>query len=185
MVYTNWKLHISAYTVLIILIQRNLIDQFQFFFSKRYTESCFYIVEDLLWLGCADQNAGNFFVLKQPAKSHVCKLFTTLCSQIIEFTNLIQSVFIQSAFFKESSVCTDTTVFWDSVKITVCQLSLCKWAECDQTFLKFTGCFSIREVSEMFDLPASTLRYYESEGLFRYNGVLSIFDYGISTSSTP
>lgn len=114
-------------------------------------------------------------MLKQPAKSHVCKLFTTLCSQIIEFTNLIQSVFIQSAFFKESSVCTDTTVFWDSVKITVCQLSLCKWAECDQTFLKFTGCFSIREVSEMFDLPASTLRYYESEGLFRYNGVLSIF----------
>ena len=45
--------------------------------------------------------------------------------------------------------------------------------------------YTIRELSEMFDLPASTLRYYESEGLFRYNGVLSIFDYGISTSSTP
>ena len=25
--------------------------------------------------------------------------------------------------------------------------------------------YTIRELSEMFDLPASTLRYYESEGL--------------------
>ena len=126
---------------IIFLIQRNLIDQFQFFFSKWCAGSCFYIVQDLLWLGCADQDTGDFFVPEEPAKGHICKLFATLCSQIIEFTDLIQSVFIQSAFFKESSVCTDTTVFWNSVKIAVCQLSLCKWTECDQTFLKFTGCF--------------------------------------------
>ena len=54
-----------------------------------------YFVDDLNILrylgrpGCPDQNTGHFFLLKKPCKCHICKLFSSLCCQLIQLTDLI------------------------------------------------------------------------------------------------
>ena len=123
------------------LIQRNLIDHSQLFFAERCAGGCFYIVQDLLGLGSTDEDAGHFLVVEKPAKSHVGKLLPALCSKVVQLADLIQAVFIQSALFEESSICADTAVFRDSVKITVRELALGKRAEGDQALVQPACCF--------------------------------------------
>ena len=78
-------------------------------------------------------------MLEQPAKCHISQLLSTLGCQIVQSSDLIQTLRRQHTFLKESSVFADTAVLRDPVQVTVCQLSLSKRAEGDQTFFQNAG----------------------------------------------
>ena len=99
----------------------------------------FHIIQDLLWLGSADEYTGDLLMVEQPAKCHICKLFSSLRCQIVQSADLVQTLRCQCAFFQESSVFADTAVLRDSVQVAVCQLSLCKRAEGDEAFFQDAG----------------------------------------------
>ena len=124
---------------IIFLIQRNLIDQFQFFFCKRCAGSCFYIVQNLQWLGRADQDTGDIYCSLQRLSLQVY-----LRSRRFHEFNKILSIIFYTIYFMITYHKIFNLLFTQEVLMKT---------------------YTIRELSEMCDLPASTLRYYESEGL--------------------
>ena len=122
-----------------LLLFRNRVDQTQFLSCKRRTVDSLHIINDLLRFGCSDEHAGDFLMLEQPAKCHVCKFLASLCCQIVQSPDLVQTLRCQGAFFQESSVPADSAVLRNTVQVTVCQLSLSKRAESDQAFFQDAG----------------------------------------------
>lgn len=105
------------------------IDASAFFIRERRVVERVDVLQDLLWLRCADEDGRQGIVTEIPSERHFCERLPSPLRQIVQRCNGIELVLCDGALREETAVLADSRVFRDAVEVLVAQQPLCERAE--------------------------------------------------------